>query len=253
MRWLTMTPTQRWHAHHGTASTGHRYQGRYKSFPVQSDEHLLTVCRYVERNAVRANLVPRAEEWKWGSLRARRAEDGVERPTLTSRPIKRPRDLDGAGKPAAGPKEEAILRSMHRGQPFDSEWWEGKVAAGLGLESLLRPRGGPRKQPNNGSRPVCALPGIVAPAPRRTTKTTEQRLLIPLCLSTDPDTYVPFLTSLCASLSLWSIRSFFFSFRKSTEHPLQRLSACLYLTRATTHAKRLAERLCPSESVEYLR
>ena len=49
-----MTHTQRWHAHHGTAGTGHLYQGRYKSFPVQSDEHLLTVCRYVERNALRA-------------------------------------------------------------------------------------------------------------------------------------------------------------------------------------------------------
>jgi putative transposase len=61
MCWLTMTHTQRWRAHHGTAGTAHLYQGRYKSFPVQSDEHLMTVCRYVERNALRANLVPRAE------------------------------------------------------------------------------------------------------------------------------------------------------------------------------------------------
>ena len=52
MRWLTMTNTQRWHAHHGAAGTGRLYRGRHKSFPVQSDEHLLTVCRYVEGNAV---------------------------------------------------------------------------------------------------------------------------------------------------------------------------------------------------------
>jgi putative transposase len=62
VRWLAMTHTQRWHAHHRTAGTGHLYQGRYKSFPVQSDEHLLTVCCYVERNALRANLVERVEE-----------------------------------------------------------------------------------------------------------------------------------------------------------------------------------------------
>jgi len=50
--------------------------GRFKSFPVQNDEHLLTVARYVERNAVGAGLVERAEFWPYGSLRARmQAED----------------------------------------------------------------------------------------------------------------------------------------------------------------------------------
>ena len=36
---------------------GHVYQGRYKSFPVESEEHFWVVARYVERNALRANLV----------------------------------------------------------------------------------------------------------------------------------------------------------------------------------------------------
>ena len=44
-RWLSITHAQRWHAHHGTAGTGHVYQGRFKSFPVASDEHLLSVLR----------------------------------------------------------------------------------------------------------------------------------------------------------------------------------------------------------------
>jgi len=48
--------------------TGHVYQGRFKSFPIQDDDHLFTVARYVERNALRANLTRRAEEWRWGSL-----------------------------------------------------------------------------------------------------------------------------------------------------------------------------------------
>jgi REP-associated tyrosine transposase len=63
MRWITVTHTQRWHAHRHSAGTGPVYQGRYKSFPVQTDEHFVTVARYVECNALRANLVPRAEEW----------------------------------------------------------------------------------------------------------------------------------------------------------------------------------------------
>src|SRR6266496_5229747 len=48
-RWLTLTHSQRWHAHHGTAGMGHVYQGRFKSFPIAADEHFLTVLRYVER------------------------------------------------------------------------------------------------------------------------------------------------------------------------------------------------------------
>ena len=66
--WLTLTHTQRCHAHcHGSGS-GHLYQGRFQSIPVQDDEHFCTVCRYVERNALCANLVERAEDWRWGSL-----------------------------------------------------------------------------------------------------------------------------------------------------------------------------------------
>ena len=64
MGWLTLTHTQRWHAHRGTGGTGHVYQGRFKSFPVQADEHFLTVCRYVERNALRAKRVKKAGSGK---------------------------------------------------------------------------------------------------------------------------------------------------------------------------------------------
>ncbi len=60
-RWLTVTHSQRWHAHHGTSGMGHVYQGRFKSFPIAEDEHLLAVLRYVERNPLRAGLVERAE------------------------------------------------------------------------------------------------------------------------------------------------------------------------------------------------
>ena len=51
-----------------TGGTGHLYQGPFKSFPCQSDEHFLTVCRYVERNALSGNLVTAAEDWQYGSL-----------------------------------------------------------------------------------------------------------------------------------------------------------------------------------------
>jgi putative transposase len=71
MRWLTNTHTRRWHLAHRTVGTGPVYQGRFKSFPVQEDGHFFTLCRYVERNALRAKLVACAERWRWCSLRHR--------------------------------------------------------------------------------------------------------------------------------------------------------------------------------------
>jgi len=146
MRWLTLTHTQRWHAHRGTAGLGHVYQGRFKSFPVQSDEHFLTVCRYVERNALRAGLVTRAQDWRWGSLWARRAEVTPERPVLAAWPIEPPRDWTARVNRPFGPaEEEAVQRSIRRGRPFGSGPWQAQTAARLGLESTFRDRGRPRK------------------------------------------------------------------------------------------------------------
>lgn len=58
-RWLTVTHSQRCHVHRHTSGAGPIYQGRFKSFPIQQDAHFLTVCRYVERNALRAGLAAR--------------------------------------------------------------------------------------------------------------------------------------------------------------------------------------------------
>ena len=51
-RWMTHTHTMRWHAYYHTEGTGHLYQGRFKTFPIEEDEHLRSVLRYVERNAL---------------------------------------------------------------------------------------------------------------------------------------------------------------------------------------------------------
>ena len=64
LRWVTATHTMRYHAHYHTSGAGHLYQGRFKSFPIQDDDHFLTVCRYVERNGLRAGLEKRSEAWR---------------------------------------------------------------------------------------------------------------------------------------------------------------------------------------------
>lgn len=87
--WLTLTHTQRWHAHRHSTGTGHVYQGRFKSFPTQDDEHFYLLCRYVERNALRANLVRRAEQWRWGSLYRWHQGNAKEKALLSAWPLRR--------------------------------------------------------------------------------------------------------------------------------------------------------------------
>lgn len=147
MRWLTVTHTRRWHAHRHTAGTGPVYQGRFKSFPVQEDAHLLTVCRYVERNALRAGLVRQAESWRPCSLWRR--QSGEPTPWLLEQeqwPVRAPRNWMAAVNRAQNAREEEALRkAIARGTPYGDPAWQVQTARRLGLESTLRPRGRPRK------------------------------------------------------------------------------------------------------------
>ena len=59
MQRLTITHVRRWQENRRYVGLGHVYQGRYKSFPVEEDEHFFAAARYVERNALCANLVLR--------------------------------------------------------------------------------------------------------------------------------------------------------------------------------------------------
>src|SRR5438445_11532116 len=88
MQWLLTTHVRRYHKHYH--SSGHVWQGRFKAFPIQDDDHLLTVVRYVERNPLRANLVGRAEEWPWSSLAWRTSGSRPE--MLADWPIPCPRN-----------------------------------------------------------------------------------------------------------------------------------------------------------------
>jgi putative transposase len=145
-RWLTVTHSQRWHAHHGTSGMGHVYQGRFKSFPIAADEHLLAVLRYIERNALRAGLVERAEDWRWGSLYRRTQGTVEQRRLLAESPVPLGRLWrQHANEPQSEAELEAIRRSIVRSQPFGGDAWREKVTRQLGLEHTFRPRGRPKK------------------------------------------------------------------------------------------------------------
>lgn len=143
MQWLLTSHVHRYHRHYG--SSGHVWQGRFNAFPVQTDGHLLALLRYVERNPLRANLVARAEHWRWSSLAWR---PSCARPEmLADWPIDCPADwVARVNRPQSKAEEDALRRAIERGTPFGSERWTAHTARRLGLESTLRPRGRPRKR-----------------------------------------------------------------------------------------------------------
>src|SRR5262249_29849795 len=134
LRWLTVTHTQRWHAQRHSAGTGPLYQGRFKSFPVQGDAHYLAVCHYVERNPLRADLAPRARDWRWSSLwhRVNKSARGL----LDDGPVPLPRGWAGrVDRMQTAAELAALRRSVVRGTPFGEPAWVARAARALCLES----------------------------------------------------------------------------------------------------------------------
>ncbi|MEX1017028.1 MAG: transposase [Phycisphaeraceae bacterium] len=165
MQWLTLTHTQRHHTAHRRVGEGPLYQGRYKAFLVQKGEPLLTICRYVERNAARAGLVSRAEDWRWSSLwrwrnpgaaRVAEADWPAELelspwPTVSGAAVvsdgsRRPRQWLRQVNTPLGEAELAALRlAGRRGRPYGGAAWVKRMVARHDLASSVRPVGRPRQ------------------------------------------------------------------------------------------------------------
>lgn len=147
MQWLTLTHTQRWHTKNKTIGTGHLYQGRYKSFLIQDDNHLLAVVRYVERNPLRAKLVRKAENWGFASLARRLSGNSEKQKLLSVWPIEIPDDyLAFVNEPMGEEEEESIRHSVNRGRPFGSERFQSAMIGKYKLEATVRKRGRQSKE-----------------------------------------------------------------------------------------------------------
>jgi putative transposase len=145
MHWLLTTHVRRYLRHYG--HSGHVWQGRFKACPIQEDEHLRSVVRSVERNPLRAGLVPRAEEWRWSSLRP--DAGGL---ALDPGPARRGPDwLALVNAPMSEAEVAASRLCLRRDRPYGADAWTLETAGRLGLESSLRPRG---RQPRPGPTPA---------------------------------------------------------------------------------------------------
>jgi len=144
MQWLLTSHVRRYHKHYG--GSGHIWQGRFESFPVQRDEHLITVLRYVLQNPIRAGLSGTAREWNWSSLRKPQLVDPC--------PVDHESQwLEQLEEPMREEQLVTVRESLNRQRPFGKTDWQSEMASMFGLGSTLRPRGRPRNEKKSSLSP----------------------------------------------------------------------------------------------------
>lgn len=145
MHWLTSTHATRWRLATDTVGEGAVYQGRYRAVPVQTEAYFYTLARYVQRNPVRAGVVARAEEWRWGSLWLRERRD--RRIRLAEWPLPRPQDwLTHVNSPQTASEIDAVRKSVNRSTPLGNSGWLQEVAKHSGIPGFPVQRGRPRQR-----------------------------------------------------------------------------------------------------------
>ena len=146
MQRLTNAHTRKVHARTGTNGSGHLYQGRYKSFLIGSDNYLLSLIKYVERNPVRAKLVQQCEDWLWGSA-FRRIEGTTKQKKLLNYEFKTqlPRGYSRWINTQEKENNLFLIRtSVNKSVPYGKETWVNQMVKKFNLESTLRSPGRPR-------------------------------------------------------------------------------------------------------------
>lgn len=147
MKRITVTHTQRYRAITQTVGYGPIYQGRYKSFIIQNNIHLLTVLRYVERNPLTARLVQDVLRWKYGSVYRRYMGTDEEKRLLSTWVCDEPKNyLQHLAQPFTTKEIRKITQSEVKGIPFGDDDYILKIVKKYGLISTLRKRGRPKKE-----------------------------------------------------------------------------------------------------------
>lgn len=146
MGWLTLTHTRQYRVRTGTIGYGHLYQDRYKSFPIENDKHLIDLIRYVEQNPLRAKLVKRSQDWRWGSLYQRVHKSPQQKKLLAPLPTILPVNyLQSVNQILPGDALDAIRYSVNKGKPYGNNRWVSKIISRFDLGHTIRGPGRPRK------------------------------------------------------------------------------------------------------------
>ena len=147
MRWVTTTHVRQRRTKTSTVGLGHLYQGAYKSFPIEADKHLVDVIRYIEQNPMRANLVPRAQDWRWSSLFRRRRGNKEDLKLLSALPTELPANYEESVNAVLQENSIKTIRySVLKGAPHGSDEWVAHMVDEYNMEGTQRGSGRPRRE-----------------------------------------------------------------------------------------------------------
>jgi putative transposase len=150
----SLTVAHTWRHHQRHRSSGHVWQGRFKSSVIQDGEHLLLVLRYIEANPLRAGMVADPADYRWSSF----PHHGLGRddPLLSPFPewghlgrteAERRRRWRAKVRATQRAGELTAVRdSLRSGRPLGEAGWVERIAERLRIDLQPRPRGRPRKQ-----------------------------------------------------------------------------------------------------------
>jgi putative transposase len=150
----SLTVAHTWHYHRRCRTSGHVWQGRFKSPVIQDDEHLLTVLRYVESNPLRARMVSDLAAYPWSSYVCHGLGKSIawvdETPAWTqlgrTDQHRQRHWRKWLHTPLSEKELSAVRRSVTTGRPYGSVRWVEGIANRLGIDLTSRPRGRPRKR-----------------------------------------------------------------------------------------------------------
>ena len=174
---LTVAHTWRHHRRQGTS--GHVWQGRFRSPVIQDGDHLLVVLRYIEANPVRAAMVADPCEYTWSSHRCHGA--GHADPILDSfpeweqlgrtEPERRARWRRKVRGEQPAKELDGVRSSVRSGRPYGAEDWVEVISHRLGIVREPRRRGRPPREKMlcrvGKGRPAGSIELRVSPSPSK--------------------------------------------------------------------------------------
>jgi putative transposase len=127
--------------------TGRLWECRFHSCLIEKETHLWAVCRYIERNPVRAGIVNEPLQYRWSSaeVNAHGEKDGIVEPIWQSH-LEREEYLRFLNQPEDEKLRQHISDATTIGRPIGSEKFLQQIGELLGVVSKPRPRGRPRNQ-----------------------------------------------------------------------------------------------------------
>ena len=127
--------------------TGRLWECRFHSSLIDKEEYLWIVCRYIERNPVRANIVSEPNLYQWSSARANTMakQNGFIEPIWQDN-IQRREYTEFLNTHDDKNEMDMIRKHTYTGKPIGKERFLNRIVEKLGIAITTRHRGRPRKK-----------------------------------------------------------------------------------------------------------